>query len=87
MACLVNDEYDVYDGDGGIKIDAFCSIAAILGSMASSLFMTCSKRQCIAWIDSGGKRNRNINSNINTHSSRFSIPRTTVNYHVLLIVT
>ena len=44
VACLVIGEYnamsswrdDVYDGtgDGGIEINAFCSIAAILGSMA-----------------------------------------------------
>ena len=47
MACLVNGEYkarsswkddDAYNGagDGGLESRAFCSIAAILGSMASS---------------------------------------------------
>ena len=45
----------VYDrtGDGSIyiEINAFCCIAAILGSIASSLFANCSKRQCIALIE------------------------------------
>ena len=70
VTCLVIGEYnamslwrgDVYDGtgDGGIEINAFCSIVAILGSMASSLFTTCRKRQCIAWIDSVEERETGI---------------------------
>ena len=71
MASLVNSEYnamsswrddDGYDGAGGgsIESSAFCSIAAILDSMASSLFTTCSKRQCIAWMDSLEERKTGI---------------------------
>ena len=71
MACLVNGEYnsmsswrddDAYDGagDGSIEGSAFCSIAAILDSMASNLFTTCSKRQCVAWMDSLEERKTGI---------------------------
>ena len=70
MACLVNGEYkarsswkdDAYDGagDGGIESRAFCSIAAILGSMASSRFTTCGKRLCMAWIDPMEERETGI---------------------------
>ena len=70
MACLVNGEYipmsswkdNAYDGAGdcGTESRAFCSIAAILGSIASSRFTTCSNRPCMAWIDSVEERETGI---------------------------
>ena len=52
---------DAYDGasDGSIESSAFCSIAAILGFIAS-LFTTCSNRPCIAWIGSVEERETGI---------------------------
>ena len=68
MACLVNSEYmpisswkdDAYDGAGdcGTESRAFCSIAAVLGSIATTVGsqLTCSNRPCMAWIDSVEER-------------------------------